>query len=110
MPAWPGDCTGFVRPEVRVHTCPLPSGDPEPGETFWRCPRCARRWYWSMRQVDGREFHGWAPMRESLEDRVRRVELDERRRVTRWAAVFTISACSAVAAVVAIIVMLAQVS
>jgi hypothetical protein len=35
-----------------------------------------------MRQVDGREFHGWAPMRESLEDRVRRVELDEQRRFT----------------------------
>jgi succinate dehydrogenase hydrophobic anchor subunit len=63
-----------------------------------------------MRQVDGREFHGWAPMRESLEDRVRRVELDEQRRVTAWAVVFTLSACVVAAAVIAIIVMLAQLS
>jgi hypothetical protein len=49
-------------------------------------------------------------MRESLEDRVRRVELDEQRRFTVWAVVFTICGCLVFAAVIAVIVMLAQVS
>jgi hypothetical protein len=41
---------------------------------------------------------------------VRRVDLGERRRVTAWAVVFTLSACVVAAAVIAVIVMLAQVS
>jgi hypothetical protein len=41
---------------------------------------------------------------------VRRVELDEQRGANAWAVVFTLSACVVAAAVIAIIVMLAQVS